>query len=155
MDGLVAAVSDFFWYVNPLWIKAWHVISIIAWMAGLLYLPRLMVYHTKVAAGSEQSELFKVMERRLLKAIMTPAMVASWIFGLWAATITYAWDQGWFHFKLALVVLLTISHLFMARWVREFAEDRNTRPEKFYRAINEVPTLLMIGIVILVIVRPF
>ncbi|MBZ8133527.1 protoporphyrinogen oxidase HemJ [Afifella sp. IM 167] len=137
------------------WVKALHVISIIAWMAGLLYLPRLMVYHTKVPVGSEQSELFKVMERRLMKAIMTPAMIASWAFGLWASVITYAWDQPWFHAKLGLVVLLTISHFFMMSWVKAFKEDRNTRPEKFFRAVNEVPTLLMIGIVILVIVRPF
>ncbi|WP_026380536.1 protoporphyrinogen oxidase HemJ [Afifella pfennigii] len=137
------------------WARALHVISIIAWMAGLLYLPRLMVYHTKVAVGSDQSELFKVMERRLLVAIMTPAMIASWGFGLWAAFLAHAWDQGWFHIKLTLVVLLTLSHFFMMGWVKAFREDRNTRPEKFYRAVNEIPTLLMIGIVIMVIVRPF
>jgi len=137
------------------WVKALHVISIIAWMAGLLYLPRLMVYHTKVPVGSDQSELFKVMERRLMNAITTPAMIASWGFGIWVAFLAYAWDQAWFHVKLALVVLLTISHFFMMSWVKAFKEDRNTKPEKFYRAVNEIPTLLMIGIVIFVIVRPF
>ncbi|WP_395458882.1 protoporphyrinogen oxidase HemJ [Azospirillum melinis] len=138
------------------WIKALHVISIIAWMAGLLYLPRLFVYHCQVAAGSEASETFKVMERRLLRAIMNPAMIAAYVFGIAMIVLTPEWmKQGWLHAKLLFVLLLTASHMMMARWRRDFAEDRNTRPPRFYRIANEVPTLLMIGIVIFVIVKPF
>jgi protoporphyrinogen IX oxidase len=138
------------------WIKALHVISIIAWMAGLLYLPRLFVYHCDVAVGSEASETFKVMERRLLRAIMNPAMIAAWIFGITLLVLNPAWFQmGWIHAKLLFVVLLTVSHMLMARWRREFAENRNTRPQRFFRIANEVPTLLMIGIVIFVVVKPF
>ncbi len=141
------------WYF---WLKALHVISIIAWMAALLYLPRLFVYHTGVAAGSETSELFKVMERRLYKAIMTPAMVSSWLFGLLIiAAMPQFLSDGWLHAKLLFVVLLTAVHFMMRSWLRAFAADANRRPEKFFRAMNEVPTLLMIGIVIFVIVKPF
>lgn len=137
-------------------LKALHVISIIAWIAGLLYLPRLFVYHANVAVGSEMSETFKIMERRLLRAIMNPAMIASWIFGLWIIWLNPDWmSQGWLHAKLALVIVMTISHMAMARWRREFAEDRNTRSHKFYRVANEVPTLLMLVIVFLVILKPF
>jgi putative membrane protein len=138
------------------WVKALHVISIIAWMAGLLYLPRLFVYHCQVPAGSETSETFKVMERRLLRAIMNPAMIAAYVFGIAMIVLTPEWmKQGWLHAKLLFVLLLTASHMMMARWRRDFAEDRNTRPQRFYRIANEVPTLLMIGIVIFVIVKPF
>jgi len=138
------------------WIKALHVISIIAWMAGLLYLPRLFVYHCQAPAGSETSETFKVMERRLLRAIMNPAMIAAYVFGIAMIVLTPEWmKQGWLHAKLLFVLLLTVSHMMMARWRRDFAEDRNTRPQRFYRIANEVPTLLMIGIVIFVIVKPF
>jgi putative membrane protein len=138
------------------WVKALHVISIIAWMAGLLYLPRLFVYHCTVAPGSEASETFKVMERRLLRAIMNPAMIASYIFGVWMLILIPEWfQQGWLHAKLLFVVVLTVSHMLMARWRRAFAEDRNTHPQRFFRIWNEVPTLLMIGIVIFVIVKPF
>ena len=136
-----------------LWIKALHVISVIAWMAALLYLPRLMVYHSEAARGSELSETLKVMERRLLKAIMTPAMIASWVFGLWLAWKGGVLSDGWFHAKLALVVGLSAFHGVAAGWA--FAEDRNTRPQRFYRFMNEVPTLIMIAVVVLVIVRPF
>lgn len=137
-------------------IKALHVISIISWMAGLLYLPRLFVYHTQVEVGSEASEKFKVMERRLLRAIMTPAMIASWLFGLLIlATGVIDLTGGWLHAKILLVVLLTIAHMAMASWRRAFAEDRNRRPERFFRFANEVPTLLMVGIVLLVILKPF
>ena len=137
------------------WVKAAHVISVIAWIAGMMYLPRLFVYHAAAPAGSPQSETFKVMERRLLKAIMTPAMVATWILGLWLA-----WEGGWFaagwlHAKIALVVLLSGLHGFFAASVRRFAEDRNTRSATFWRAMNEVPTLALIAIVILVVVKPF
>ena len=139
------------------YIKAFHVIAIIAWMAGLLYLPRLFVYHAGAAKGSELSETFKVMEHRLLRYITTPAMIASWVLGLWLAfsgLIDWRAD-GWFHVKLALVVLLSAFHGLLVKWTREFATDRNTRSARFYRFANEVPTLLMIGIVILAIVRPF
>lgn len=143
--------------MDYLWVKALHVISIIAWMAGLLYLPRLFVYHAGVPASSPQSETFKVMERKLLRFIMNPAMIASWIFGLWLIALlgSAAMTAGWLHGKLALVVLLSATHGFMARWQRAFAEDRNRHSGRFYRIVNEVPTLLMIGIVILVIVKPF
>ncbi|MEQ8604933.1 MAG: protoporphyrinogen oxidase HemJ [Marivibrio sp.] len=137
------------------WVKALHAISIIAWMAGLLYLPRLYVYHTQVAVGSEQSELFKVMERRLLRAIMNPAMIASWIFGLWLTVLIEAWTQPWFHAKLLAVVVMTGAHMAMAKWRKDFEADRNARGHKFYRIANEVPTVLMVAVVILVIVKPF
>ncbi len=138
-----------------LWIKAVHVIAIISWMAGLLYLPRLFVYHTTVKPRSDTSETFKVMERRLIKAIMTPAMVLAWILGLIMAVDGGLFSQGWFHVKLACVVAMTVAHFFLARAKDDFAADRNGRSEKFYRVINEVPTLLMIVIVIVVIVKPF
>lgn len=138
-----------------LWIKAAHVIAVIAWMAGMLYLPRLFVYHAGVDANSPQSETFKVMERRLLRAIVNPAMVATWVLGLWLAWDGGWFSAGWFHGKLALVVVLSGVHGFFARQVRMFAEDRNTHDERFYRIVNEVPTVLMIAIVILVIVKPF
>lgn len=139
-----------------LWLKSLHIISVIAWMVGLLYLPRLFVYHTDAAVGSEVSETLKIMERRLLKLIMNPAMLASFLFGgLMLMDNNTPWDEGWLHAKLAFVVLMLVAHMAMGKWRREFAEDRNTRPQKFYRIANEVPTLLMIGIVIFVIVRPF
>ena len=139
------------------YIKAFHIIAIIAWMAGLLYLPRLFVYHAESKTGSEQSETFKVMERRLLRYITTPAMLASWALGLWLAfsgVIDWSKD-GWFHLKLFLVLLLSAYHGLLAKWTKDFAVDRNTRSPRFYRIANEVPTLLMILIVILVVVRPF
>ena len=139
-----------------LWLKALHIIAVISWMAGLLYLPRLMVYHCRAEPGSVQSETFKVMERRLLKAIMTPAMIATWIFGLWLAFGHLGFDgNGWLHAKFILVLALSAAHGQMAVWVTDFAADRNVRSERFYRVANEVPTLLMIGIVILVVVKPF
>jgi putative membrane protein len=138
-----------------LWVKAVHVIAVISWMAGLLYLPRLFVYHTQVARKSEASELFKVMERRLLKAIMTPAAVLAWALGLVMAVDGGLFAAPWFHAKLTLVVLLTLSHVFLMRCKDDFAADRNRRSEKFYRVLNEVPTLLMVGIVILVVTKAF
>jgi protoporphyrinogen IX oxidase len=138
-----------------LWIKALHVVAVISWMAGQLYLPRLMVYHVDAAVGSVQSETFKVMERRLLKAIMTPAMLVAWITGLWLAWRYFGFKGGWLHAKLLMVLLMTVSHGTQARWVKEFAADANTRPAKFYRMVNEVPTVLMLIIVALVIVKPF
>ena len=140
-----------------LWIKAFHIISVIAWMAGLLYLPRLFVYHVDAAPQSEWSETLKTMERRLLKAIMTPAMLASLGTGvlLLMNLDEAAWENGWLHGKLVLVAGLLAVHMAMGRWRRDFAEDKNTRSGKFYRIMNEVPTVLMIGIVILVVVQPF
>ena len=140
------------WYP---WIKAFHVIAAIAWMAGMLYLPRLFVYHADAEPGSKQSETFKVMERRLLKAIINPAMIATWALGLWLAWSAGWWASGWLHAKLALVLALSAIHGLFAKWTKDFAADRNRRPAKFYRWINELPTVLMIGIVILAIVKPF
>lgn len=138
-----------------LWLKSLHVISIIAWMAGMLYLPRLFVYHCSAEPGSVQSETFKVMERRLLKAIINPAMISAWIFGLWLAYEINAFSSGWFHAKLTLVLLMSAAHGYLAGRVKVFARDENTKPAKFYRILNEVPTVLMILIVILVIGKPF
>jgi protoporphyrinogen IX oxidase len=139
------------------WFKALHVISVIAWMAGMLYLPRLYVYHADAAPGSDKSETFKIMERRLLKAITTPAMVASFIFGtlMLATPGVIDWSTGWIWAKIALIVAMTAMHGFLGKWRKDFEADRNTRPGKFYRMMNEVPTLLMIFVVILVIVKPF
>ncbi|WP_439528072.1 protoporphyrinogen oxidase HemJ [Pannonibacter sp.] len=138
-----------------LWLKSLHIIAIIAWMAGMLYLPRLFVYHADVPVGSPQSETFKVMERRLLKAIINPAMIAAWILGLWLAYELDAFRDGWFHAKLTLVLVMSGVHGYLSRCVKVFAKDENTRTTRFYRVLNEVPTLLMIGIVILVVVKPF
>jgi putative membrane protein len=137
------------------WLLALHIIAVIAWMAGMLYLPRLFVYHCDADVGSIQSETFKVMERRLLNAIITPAMMATWLLGLWLA-----WQGGWFkapwlHVKLALVVGMSGVHGILSKYVREFAADRRRKPPKFFRILNEVPTVLMILIVILVAVKPF
>ncbi len=140
-----------------LWTKALHVISMIAWMAGLLYLPRLFVYHTEVAVGSPESERFKIMERRLLRAIMNPAMIATFLFGglLLATPGVIDWSSGWIWVKLVLVLGLSHFHHVMGRWRKDFAADKNTRSSRYFRIANEVPTLAMIVIVIMVIVRPF
>jgi len=138
-----------------LWIKSLHVVSIIAWMAGLLYLPRLFVYHCAAPAGSITSETFKVMERRLLGAIMTPAMIVAWITGLVLAYQAGFFNTGWLHLKLSMVLLLSGAHGYMSRCVRTFAADANQRGHGFYRVLNEAPTLLMVVIVIAVIVKPF
>ena len=137
------------------WIKALHVIAVIAWMAGMLYLPRLFVYHSDAEIGSKQSETFKVMERRLLKAIVNPAMAVTWLAGLYLAFAGHWFSAGWLHGKLLLVIAMSALHGFLARCVKDFAADQNLRSQKFYRIINEVPTVLMIGIVILVVVKPF
>ena len=137
------------------WIKALHIISAIAWMAGMLYLPRLYVYHAGAARGSELSETFKTMERRLLRAIINPAMIATWVFGLAMAHIGDLWDQGWFHAKLALLVAMQLVHAAYARWRRHFAADANRHPARIYRIANEIPTVLMIAIVVLAVVKPF
>lgn len=139
------------------WVKALHVISVIAWMAASLYLPRLFVYHADAEKGSVQSETFKVMERRLYRGIMTPAMIASWVFGAWLVIEAgFAQFGGiWMWVKLVFVLLLSGFHGMMARYLRGFASDANEKPAKFFRMINEIPTVLMIVIVIMVIVRPF
>ncbi|RCK49103.1 MULTISPECIES: protoporphyrinogen oxidase HemJ [Thalassospira] len=136
-------------------VKSLHVISVIAWMAGLLYLPRLYVYHCEVEPGSEASEKFKIMERRLLRAIMNPAMIASWVFGGYLIHVAGVMSDGWFHVKLLCVVLMTIAHMMLARYRRAFEADANTKSQKFYRIFNEVPTVLMIIVVFMVIGRPF
>jgi putative membrane protein len=138
-----------------LWVKSLHVIAVIAWVAALLYLPRLMVYHAESAPGSDTSETFKVMERRLLRGIATPAMTATWIFGLWSAWLLDVWKEPWLHAKLFCVVLLSAYHGLLVRWTRAFARDQNRHAAGFFRIVNEVPALLAVAIVILVIVKPF
>ena len=137
------------------WLLAFHIIAVIAWMAGMLYLPRLFVYHCEADVGSRQSETFKVMERRLLKAIINPAMIVTWLLGLWLA-----WSGGWFaapwlHAKLVLVLAMSGVHGVLSKYVREFAADKRRKSAKFFRILNEVPTVLMILIVILVVIKPF
>jgi protoporphyrinogen IX oxidase len=139
-------------------VKAFHIIAVMAWMAGMLYLPRLFVYHTAAAPGSELSETLKVMEARLQRMIILPAMIATWILGL---TLVFAFDvvdiktDGWLHTKILLVVILSGFHGALARWRKDFAADRNTHSTRFYRIANEVPTVLLIAIVILVVMKPF
>jgi putative membrane protein len=145
--------------LNPyyLWIKAFHIVAVIAWMAGMLYLPRLFVYHAEVAPGSAESAKFKVMERRLLKAIVNPAMIATWLLGL-TLVLTPAsggFAQGWLLVKVALVLALSGLHGVFVRWLRDFANDANRHTQRFYRIWNEAPAVLMVFIVILVVVKPF
>lgn len=154
---MIEAVGDVLASLYP-WTKALHVIAVIAWMAALFYLPRLYVYHAERAREpGELREMLKVMERRLLKAIANPASVLTWVFGLMLVLTPglVDWSDGWVHVKAVLVIAMTAYHHLLARWRKDFAEDRNRRPGRFYRAANEVPTVLMIGIVIMVIVRPF
>ena len=138
-----------------MWVKAAHVIAIISWMAGMLYLPRLFIYHCDAAPGSELSETLKVMERRLLRVIINPAMGLSWILGLWLAWRGGFLMAGWFHAKLAFVIALSGVHGFLSASVRRFASDQNTTSARTWRIINEAPAVLMVLIVILVIVKPF
>jgi putative membrane protein len=139
------------------WIKAFHIISMVAWMAGMFYLPRLFVYHCDVARGSAESARFKVMEYRLFKAIINPAMMATFLFGILLILTpgVIDWSWGWWHVKLAAVLLMGGFHGALSRWRRDFAQDRNRHTQRFYRIANEIPTLLLIVIVIMVIVRPF
>ena len=134
---------------------ALHIIAVIAWMAGMLYLPRLYVYHATAKPGSELSETFKVMERRLLRAIINPAMIAAWVAGLLLAWQGHHWGEGWLHAKLALLLGMQLIHAAYARWRRQFAADANRHGDRFYRVMNEVPTLLMVLIVLLAVVKPF
>ena len=137
------------------WLLAFHIIAVIAWMAGMLYLPRLFVYHCEADVGSRQSETFKTMERRLLRFIMTPAMILTWLLGLWLAWRGGLFAAAWLHVKLALVVAMSGLHGMFSRFVKDFAADKRRKSVKFYRIINEVPTVLMIAIVILAVVKPF
>ena len=141
---------------NLQWVKALHIISVISWMAGMLYLPRLYVYHCDAEAGSQASEMLKIMERRLLRAIINPAMIAAFVFGgiLLSLTATLEWSAWWLHIKLVLVMGMVTAHGFFARWRKDFEADRNIRPQSFYRIANEIPTVLMIAIVILAVVKP-
>ena len=146
-------------WLTPLypWTKAFHVAAVIAWMAGMLYLPRLFVYHCGAAPGTPASEMLKVMERRLLRGIINPAMIATVLLGvaLLATPGVADWSHGWLHAKLALVGGMIALHVMLARWRKDFEADRNRRPARFYRIVNEVPTILMIAIVILAVVKPF
>jgi protoporphyrinogen IX oxidase len=159
--GLVvlAALTGLLFWMDPVglypWLKALHVVAVMSWMAAMLYLPRLFVYHCAADKGSAQSETFKVMERRLLRAIMNPAMIVSWVVGLWLAWRGFQFLGAWLHLKILLVVLLSATHGYFSKSVRMFAEDRNDKPARHWRIMNEVPTLLMIVIVVLVIVKPF
>jgi putative membrane protein len=156
---IAAALAALLIWWNPaglyLWLKAAHVFAVIAWMAGMLYLPRLFVYHCTAEPGSKQSETFKVMERRLLTVIINPSMVATWVLGLWLAWASGAYGAGWLHGKLVLVLAMSGLHGALVRWTRDFAADRNRHSQKFYRIINEVPAVLLLGIVILAVVKPF
>ena len=149
-------MMDFLNSIYP-WVKAFHVIAVIAWMAGMLYLPRLFVYHCEVAPGSAESERFKIMERRLLRIIVNPSMVAVWVLGLTLAfsPASGGWHQGWLETKLVLVVGLSAVHGLFAKWRKDFARDQNRHSQRFYRLWNEVPAILMVMIVILAVVKPF
>src|SRR6266849_3703384 len=145
------------WHPSGLypWFKAFHVVAVMSWMAGMLYLPRLFVYHCGAEKGSRQSDTFKVMERRLLRGIINPAMVVSWAFGLWMVYDGGWISAHWLQLKLLLVVALSASHGMLARWTLDFAADRNRYSERFYRIVNEVPAVLMVGIVIMAVIKPF
>ena len=139
-----------------LYVKAFHIISMVAWMAGLFYLPRLFAYHAAILPGSVEAETFKVMEKRLLRIIINPAMILTFIFGIWLVILNPGWLQmGWLHAKIALVIGMVVFHGFCARWRKALACDKIVHSNKFFRMINEVPTLLLIGIVILAVVKPF
>lgn len=141
---------------NYQWFKAFHLIAVIVWMAGMFYLPRLFVYHCGAPKGSEMSETFKVMERRLLRVIINPAMIAAWVLGgllLWAYPSLMA--DGWIHVKLTAVLLLSALHGLLARHRKQFARDENVHSARYYRIINEVPSVLLIIIVIMAVVKPF
>ena len=137
------------------WLKAFHIIAVIAWMAGMLYLPRLFVYHCEADPGSRQSETFKVMERRLMRVIINPAMILTWVFGLWLVWQSGFYRAHWFEAKFVLVLGLMGVHGILTRGVKDFAADRRRKSAKFYRIINEIPAVLMVAVVILVVVKPF
>ena len=157
--GIFGAFTFAVFWLDPVnfypWLKALHVIAVMSWMAGMLYLPRLFVYHSEAQIGSAQSETFKVMERRLLRAIINPAMIVTWATGLWLAWRGFQFMGGWLHVKIAMVVILSAAHGYFSASVRRFAEDKNEKLARHWRIMNEVPTALMILIVIMVIVKPF
>ena len=138
-----------------LWLKALHIIAVIAWMAGMLYLPRLFVYHCETSPGTPEYDRFVLMERKLMRIIINPSMIAVWVLGLLLVETLQAWSEGWFHAKLALVIALSAMHVFLSRWRREFECGANARSQRFYRIANEVPAVLMALIVVLVVVKPF
>src|SRR6202047_4655722 len=138
-----------------LWIKVLHIAAIISWMAGMLYLPRLFVYHAEAPQGSPQARTFVVMERRLMRVIMLPALLVTWITGLMLAVQTGVLHEGWFHAKFALVVALSALHGYFAKVRKDLAEETNRHDSRFFRIINEAPTVLMAGIVILAVFKPF
>ena len=153
--ALVAALFVLVPVEWQLWIKALHVFVIIAWMAGMLYLPRLFVYHAEAGPGTPQSETFKVMERRLLKGIMTPSMILTWVLGLWLAWKVFEFQGGWIHAKIALVLVMSGLHGYLSASFKRFERDANTKSGKFWRLMNEVPAVILILIIILVVVKPF
>lgn len=153
--GVAAALTAYPPADLALWVKALHVVAVISWMAGLLYLPRLFIYHTDAAQGSDMSETFKTMERRLYRVIMNPAMMLSWVLGLYLAWSVYGFQGGWLHAKLAFVLLLTGMHVLYGRSVSAFARDDNRFSARQWRFLNEIPAVLMVVIVILVVVKPF
>jgi putative membrane protein len=138
-----------------LWLKAFHIMAVIAWMAGMLYLPRLFVYHCQTTPGTAEYDRFVVMERKLMRIIINPSMIMVWILGLTLAHTLDAWGQGWFHAKLLLVIVLSGLHGMLSRWRRDFEAGKNTKSQRFFRIVNEVPAVLMAAIVILVVVKPF
>jgi putative membrane protein len=157
--GIVLALLGAAWVLLGdgayLWVKAAHIIAVISWMAGMLYLPRLFIYHCDAPKGSAQSETFKVMEQRLLTVIINPAMVLTWVLGLWLAWQAGFFTSGWLHAKLALVIAMSGVHGFFSASVRRFGQDANTTSQRAWRMWNEVPTVLMIAIVLLVVLKPF
>ncbi len=138
-----------------LWLKAIHIMAVIAWMAGMLYLPRLFVYHCETEVGTAEYERFKLMERKLMRVIINPSMIAVWVLGLLLAFAIGAWSQPWFHAKLLLVTGMSGLHGMFSKWRRDFEQGKNTKTQRFFRIVNEVPAVLMILIVILVVVKPF
>lgn len=152
---LTAAALFLFPAEAYLWAKAVHVIAVISWMAGMLYLPRLFVYHAEIGPGTPQSETFKVMEQRLLRVIINPAMTVAWVLGLWLAWQGFGFSGGWLHLKILAVIAMSGLHGYFSKAVRLFAEDRNEKSARHWRLMNEGPTLLMIVIVVLVVVKPF
>lgn len=136
-------------------LKALHIIAVISWMAGMLYLPRLFVYHCETTPGSRDYDRFVTMERKLMRVIINPSMIAVWLFGILLAFAANAWSQPWFHTKLLLVVILSGLHGMFSRWRRSFEAGKNMKSQRFYRIVNEVPAGLMILIVLLVVLKPF
>lgn len=157
--GILIAITAALFWLDPenfyLWAKAIHVIAVISWMAGMLYLPRLFIYHTEVGSGSPQSETFKIMEGRLLRVIINPAMMLTWVFGLWLSWEGFQFQGTWLHVKFACVIAMSAVHGHFSKHVRLFAEDKHEKSVRYWRLMNEVPTVLMIAIVVLVIVKPF